>query len=390
MTPMTPKFLPLSEPCLRGNEWGYVKECLDTGWISSAGPFVSRFEDAVASYVGAPHAVAVVNGTAAIHLALTTLGIRPGDEVIVSTLTFIASVNAIQYAGAVPVFMDADPATYQMDAGKLARFLATECEQRDGACFNRRSGRRVRAIVPVHILGLACDIERIVAVAREHGIAVMEDAAEAMGVRVNGRHAGTFGDIGIFSFNGNKIITTGGGGILATANADLARHAKYLSTQAKNDELEYVHHEIGFNYRLTNIQAAIGLAQMEQLDAFVAERRATAAAYTRGLAGVPGLRLMTAPRGVDATFWLYTVLMPEGTTLERRKAVLRALHERGVGARPLWHPIHALPPYRACQAFEVEHAPDLYARAVSLPSSAGMAPEDLQRCIDAMIQEVKG
>lgn len=387
---MTPKFLPLSEPYLRGNEWGYVKECLDTGWISSAGPFVSKFEEAVAKYVEAPHTVAVVNGTAAIHLALTTLGTEPGDEVIVSTLTFIASVNAIRYAGAIPVFMDADPASYQMDAEKLGRFLAGECERRDGGCFNRRTGRRVRAIVPVHILGLACQIERIVALGREHGVLVMEDAAEAMGVRVNGRHAGTFGDVGVFSFNGNKIVTTGGGGILATANPELARHAKYLSTQAKNDELEYVHHEVGFNYRLTNIQAAIGLAQMEQLDAFVAERRATAAAYARGLADVPGLTLMPTPAGVEPTFWLYTVLMPEGTTLPRRKAALRTLHGLGIGARPLWHPIHALPPYRDCQAFEVEHAMRLYARAVSLPSSAGMAREDLQRCIEGMKQAVQG
>jgi perosamine synthetase len=277
-----------------------------------------------------------------------------------------------------------------MDAGKLARFLADECETRAGGCYNRRTGRRVRAVLPVHILGLACEIERIVALAREHGLAVVEDAAEAMGVRIRGRHAGTFGDIGVFSFNGNKIITTGGGGILATDDPDRAKRARYLSTQAKDDELEYVHHEVGYNYRLTNIQAAIGLAQMEQLDTFVAQRRATAAAYARAFADLPGVSLMPTPAGVEPTFWLYTILLRDGTTLDERKALLKKLHALGVGARPLWHPIHSLAPYRDCQAFEITHAPRLYARAVSLPSSAGMAREDLQRCIDAVRQAVEG
>ena len=380
-----PSPLPLSVPRLAGNEWTYVKECLDTGWVSSAGPFVDRFEDVVRAYVGSPHAVAVVNGTAGLHAALRVVGVEAGDEVIAPSLTFIATANAISYCGASPVFMDADPSTWQMDVGKVARFLRTECETRSGACWNRRTGRRVRAILPVHLLGLACEIDRVVALAREHGLAVVEDATEGLGVRDRGRHVGTFGDAGVFSFNGNKIITTGGGGVIVTADPERARYARYLTTQAKDDELEYFHEEIGYNYRLTNLQAALGVAQVEQLDGFIAERRAVAAMYHAAFAGRDDVIPMPiAPGHVEATYWLYTILLPKGTTIDRRRAVIRALHARGIGARPLWHPIPALPPYKSCQAFEVEHALDLHARAISLPSSAGMTPEDVRRCIAAV------
>lgn len=388
-TEVTDRFVPLSEPVIRGNEWKYVQDCLDTGWVSSVGPFVDRFENELAGYVGSAHAVAVVNGTAAIHAALLVAGVQPNDEVIVSDLTFVAPVNAIRYCNAHPVFMDAHPETWQMDPHKVERFLEAECELRGGACVNRRTGRRVRAIVPVHILGLSCEIDRIVAVAHAHGVQVVEDATEAMGVRYDGQHLGTFGDLGAFSFNGNKIMTTGGGGMLVTNNADYAKRARYLTTQAKDDAVEYVHNEIGFNYRLTNILAAIGVAQLEQLDFFIARKRAIAGQYAAAVANFSTVTAMPTIGRAVSNHWLYTCLLSRETTLLQRKAVIGKLNRAGIGARPLWHTIHDLPPFRSCQSYEIEHSPAVYRRAISLPSGAGVSDSDVSRSIAALADAVR-
>jgi len=384
-----PDPVPLSVPELRGNEWKYVKECLDSGWVSSAGSFVDRFERELAGRVGTRHAVATVNGTAALHVALRAVGVRPDDEVLVADLTFIAPVNAIRYCGAHPVFMDADPATWQMDLDKVRRFLEGECVMREGACLNRRTGRPVRAVLPVHLLGLVGPIGELAALARRHGLRLVEDASEALGVRYRGRHVGTFGDAGVFSFNGNKIVTTGGGGMLVTDDAATARYARYLTTQAKDDAVEGIHHEVGYNYRLTNIQAALGVAQLEQLDAFVARKRAIAATYADELRVVTDITLMPALPAAEPTYWLYTILLGEATTLAGRQAVVRALNDLGIGVRPLFHTIHDLPPYRGCQAFEIEHAVRLYERGVCLPSSVGLSAEDQKRCV-AAVKDVLG
>lgn len=382
-------FIPLSEPEIRGNEWKYVKECLDTGWVSSLGPFVDRFEREVADYVGASHAVAMVNGTAALHTALRVAGVRPGDEVIVSNLTFIAPVNAIRYCQAHPVLMDADPDTWHMDVGKVAAFLAEECEVRGEDCYNRCTGRRVRAILPVHLLGFACQMDRVMALARRYRLEVVEDASEAMGVRYRGRHVGTIGNVGVFSFNGNKIVTSGGGGILVTDDRSHAERARYLSTQARDDALEYIHNEIGYNYRLSNIQAALGVAQLEQLDDFIARKRAIARAYHNALSDVAGITLMPAPPDTEPTWWLYTILLDGATTLAERKTVIKNLNDRGFGARPLWHTIHDLPPHRDCQAVRIEHSIRLYERAISLPSSVGLGDDELQRCVDVLKRSIR-
>ncbi len=262
--------IPLSVPELGGNEWLYVKECLDTNWVSSAGPFVDRFERMVAAFVGARFAVATASGTAALHLALLVAGIELDDEVIVSSLTFVAPVNAIRYIGAWPVFIDAEPNHWQMDSQKVADFLTTQCIWANGELRNKSTGRRVKAILPVHILGHPCDMDPIVQIARKFELVVIEDATEALGARYKSRTVGKPGDVACFSFNGNKIITTGGGGMIVTDNERWAEKAKYLSTQAKDDPIEYIHDEIGYNYRLTNIQAALGVAQMEQLDKHIA------------------------------------------------------------------------------------------------------------------------
>ncbi|MBI3332864.1 MAG: LegC family aminotransferase [Candidatus Omnitrophica bacterium] len=381
--------IPLSVPEFRGNEWRYLKECLDAGWVSSAGPFVERFEEEIARTVGAKQAVAVVNGTAGLHVALQVVGVKPEDEVLVSDLTFVAPVNAVRYCQAHPVLIDADPKNWQMDAAKLEQFLSAECEVREEACFNKRTGRRVRAILPVHILGLACEMDRIVGLAWRFHLKVVEDAAEGIGVRYRGKHVGTFGDVGVFSFNGNKIVTCGGGGMLVSDDNQAARYARYLTTQAKDDDLEYLHNEVGYNYRLTNIQAAVGLAQMERLGEFLARKRAIAEAYRSGFIGLDGITPMPAPESTEPTYWLYTVLLREGTKLTDRQAVIQRLRAQGIGARGLWHPIHSLPPYRQEQAFEIEQADRLYERAVSLPSSVGLTALDLDRCIRSLVEALE-
>lgn len=377
-------YIALSEPEIHGNEWKYIKECLDSGWVSSVGPFVDRFERELATYVGAKHAMAVVNGTAGLQVALKLIGLQPDEEVLVSDLTFVAPVNAINYCQAHPVLIDAHPQTWQMDPGKVADFLETRCELRGEQCVNKATGRRVRAILPVHILGLACDMERIMETARRYHLQVVEDAAEALGVRYQGRHVGTFGDVGVFSFNGNKIITSGGGGMMVTNNPAYADYARYLTTQAKDDALEYVHNEVGYNYRLTNIQAALGVAQLEQIDVFIAKKRSIACAYEQAFCGLDGITPMPTPPHTDATYWLYTILLEQGTTLTRRKEVVQRLNECGIGARPFWHTIHNLPPYRTSQAYRIEHSVRLYERGVSLPSSVGVKTQEQQRCIEVL------
>lgn len=376
--------IPLSVPEISGREWELLKDSLDTGWVSSAGPHVTAFEEKVAAYAGAKRAVAVASGTSALHLSLLALGVKANDAVIVSDMTFVASVNAIVYTGAAPIFMDADASTWQMDVEKTERFLRKECEKRADGLFHKKSGRRVSGILPVHILGLSCRIDRIVALAKEFGIWVLEDAAEGMGVKYSGRHVGTFGNVGVFSFNGNKIITTGGGGMVVTNDNAIADRCRYLSTQAKTDEVENVHGDIGFNYRLTNIQAALGIAQMEQLPTFVKKKKHISERYDAFLKDVEGLTLMPTSPNTEATNWLYTVLLSPSSTLAQRKEVLRRLHGKGVMARPLWHPIHSQPPFRAYDAYEIEVAPRLYERSVSLPTSVGISDDDIGRSAAAL------
>ncbi|MBI3616071.1 MAG: LegC family aminotransferase [Candidatus Omnitrophica bacterium] len=381
--------IPLSVPLFQGNEWKYLKECLDAGWVSSAGSFVDRFEREITSAVEAPYAVATVNGTAALHIALKTTGLEPEEEVLVSDLTFIAPVNAIRYCGAHPVLVDSDPSSWQMDTERLEQFLQEGCVFKEGKLFNRKTLRRVRTILPVHILGLTCEIDRIAALASQFRLSVVEDAAEALGVRYQDRHVGTFGDVGVLSFNGNKVVTAGGGGMLVTRHKELARCARYLTTQAKDDDFESIHHEIGYNYRLTNLQAALGVAQLEQLPAFLVKKRWIAQSYADRLKDLEGLTLMPVPSHTEPTFWLYTVLLPEGTALSQRNRILMGMREQGIGARPLWHPIHGQPPYQKCEVLGGEIATDLYHRGISLPSSVGLSEEELTRCVEVFRQEFR-
>jgi perosamine synthetase len=345
---------------------------------------VDRFEGAMAQFVGTDFAVATINGTSALHIALLIAGVEPDDEVLVSSLTFIAPANAIRYAGAWPVFIDAEPSYWQMDPQKVTAFLENECRWTDGVQINISTGRRVKAILPVHILGHPCDMDPIVAAARKYGLKIVEDATESLGARYRGEMVGHIGDVACFSFNGNKLITTGGGGMVVTDNQEWAERATYLTTQAKDDPVEYFHSEIGFNYRLSNILAAMGVAQLEQIEEFLESKRAIARAYEAGLTNLELVTLMPSQRGTEPVYWLYTALLEPGITLEQRQQVMKNLEKKGINARPLWHPINSLPPYATCQAYQIEHTPELYRRALSLPSSVGLTMEDVGKVVAAV------
>ena len=382
-----PGFIPLCAPEIRGNEWKYVKECLDSSWVSTVGSYVERFERDVAAYADAEYAVAAVNGTSALHVSLLVAGVQPDDEVLVSTLTFIAPANAIRYAGAWPVFMDAEPAHWQMDVQKVNDFLERECQGVNGELRNRWTGRRVKAIVPVHVLGHPVDLDPLLALARRFDLRVIEDATESLGARYKGHRVGALGDIGCFSFNGNKIITTGGGGMIVTRNKEWAAKLKYLTTQAKDDPIEYVHHEIGFNYRLTNIQAAMGCAQMEVLDEYIAAKRAIAAGYDSEFAKVPGLAPMRQAAWAESICWMYTMRVDAAHYGEDSRALLRRLGELKIQARPLWQPCHMSPAHQPAQAYHCDVAEELYRTAISLPCSVGLTPEQQKRVVDAVMKQ---
>lgn len=382
-------FIPLIVPEIRGNEWTYVKDCLDTGWVSSVGSYVDRFERALAEKAATRFAVATVNGTSAIHVALLLAGVRPDEEVLVSTLTFIAPVNAIRYAGAWPVFVDAEPNYWQMDATAVARFLDERCERRDGGCYNRQTGRRVAAVLPVHILGHPVELGPILEAAARHGLPVIEDATEGLGALYEGRPIGSFGIAGCFSFNGNKLITTGGGGMLVTNDPAWAERAKYLTTQAKNDPVEYVHDEIGYNYRLTNVQAAIGCGQLELLDSYVEKKRMIARTYREALADLPGITVMPEAPWATSSAWMYTVLIDPDRFGKTSRELLRWLANRKVMTRPLWQPVHLSKAHAQAPRAECPVAEWLCQRALSLPCSVGLSPQDLARVI-AGIREAYG
>ena len=376
--------VPLSVPEIGGNEWKYVKECLDTNWVSSAGPFVSRFEQSLANYVGAKHAVAAVNGTCAIHIALLVAGVQPDEEVLVPALTFIAPANAVRYAGAWHVFMDVEPDHWQLDPQKVADFVEQQCQWHDGKLVNKTTQRRVRAILPVHILGHPCDLDPLYEIANKYELVVVEDATESLGARYKARMLGSQSAIACFSFNGNKIITTGGGGMIVTANDAWAERARYLTVQAKDDPFEYVHNEVGFNYRLTNIQAALGCAQMEQIEAFVNRKREIAATYNRELQNVRGVGFMKEAPWAFSTSWLYTVRIDEQEYGSDSRTLLKQLNQNGVQSRPLWQPMHHSPAHKDSQSFKIEIADAVHRDAVSLPCSVGLTELDQERVISAI------
>jgi dTDP-4-amino-4,6-dideoxygalactose transaminase len=371
--------IPLAVPNVGERERRYVLEALDSGYVSSVGPFVSRFEEAFAKAVGARHAVACASGTAAIHVGLVVLGVRPEDVVAVSDFTFVGSINPISYVGASGLLVDSDTRTWNLDP----ELFAQEMDRRAAA------GERLPAVVEVvHVLGQPADLAPVVETCRRHGISILEDAAESLGAGWSsgplvGRHTGTVGRVGAFSFNGNKIATTGGGGMLVTDDEALARRAKHLTTQAKMDGTGYLHDEIGYNYRLTNLAAALGLAQLERLPEFVARKRDIAARYDAALVDA-GLVLPPRLDGFDSTYWLYSALVPEDPP-GLRDRLLAHLQEARIGARPLWRPLHAQPPHRAVQTLGGGVGDLLFDRGVSLPCSTDLSDADQDRVIETVL-----
>jgi perosamine synthetase len=385
---MAEGFVPLIVPEIRGNEWRYVKECLDTSWVSSVGSYVDRFERLVAERAGTRYAVATVNGTSALHIALLLAGVERDDEVLVSTLTFIAPANAVRYANAWPVFIDAEPRYWQMDPERVVDFLERGCIWDGQTLRNRQTGRRVKAIVPVHILGHPVDLDPILAVAEKYGLPVIEDATEGLGARYKGKSLGGIGHVGCFSFNGNKIITTGGGGMLVTNNEQWAKRAKYLTTQAKDDPIEYIHKSIGYNYRLTNLLAAVGCAQMEQLDSFVTAKRQIANRYREALTTLPGLRLPMEADWAFSTFWMFTVLLDSSEAGINSRQLLNSLAENRIQTRPLWQPLHLSPAHNSSGSAVCPMSESLYRDALSLPSSAGLTQTDQDVVIEKIRSQV--
>lgn len=367
---------PLHQPRFAGREWDYVKECLDSSFVSSVGNFVTRFERQMAEVAGTAHAVAVINGTAALHVCLLLAGVRGGDEVLAPALTFVATANAISYCGAVPHFVDSSPVTLGVDPEALAAHLHDIAERRGDAIVNRRTGRPIRALVPMHTFGHPVDMEPLLELAAEWGLWVIEDATESLGSRYKGRPTGGWSRLGAFSFNGNKIVTTGGGGAITTDDAALAQAAKHLTTTAKLPHpWAFVHDRVGFNYRMPNLNAALGCAQLEQLGDFLAMKRKLAERYRRALAGVPGVDFVAEPPFARSNYWLNALLLDEAHAGER-ESLLRRCNEAGLMCRPAWTLMHRLPMYRDCPRMDLPAAESIERRLVNLPSGAGLATDD--------------
>lgn len=363
----------LHEPCFAGNEWRYLRECLDSTFVSSVGKFVDRFEDALAAFTGAKHAVAVVNGTAALHVALKLAGVLPGDEVLTPSLNFVAASNAISYCNAVPHFIDAEERTLGIDPDALRKHLQRIGERRNGVCVNRATGRVIRAVVPMHTFGHPVDMAALLAVAGDHAIHVVEDAAESLGSWYRGAHTGTLGLLGALSFNGNKTITTGGGGAILTNDAALARRAKHLTTTAKMPHRwEFRHDEVGYNYRMPNLNAALGCAQLEQLPALLEAKRRLHERYARAFSQVQGTRLMVEPEGCRSNYWLQALLLDEEMA-SQRDALLAATNDAGFMTRPVWLLNHRLPAFADAPRMPLPVAESLERRIVNIPSSAQLA-----------------
>lgn len=388
---MAGKFIPLSVPNLKGRELEYVTHAVETEWVSTAGPYVNEFENKLAAYVGAPGAVSCQNGTAGLHIALLLCGVKPGDLVLVPTVTFIAAVNPVRYLGAEPVFIDCDDSLC-MDPLKLERFCREECRVQDGALYHKASGKRVPALAVVHVFGNMADMETMMRVAGEFHLKVVEDATEALGTKYitgtyAGRFAGTMGTMGVYSFNGNKIITTGGGGMIVSQDTGLLQKAKHLTTQAKADPENFIHDEIGYNYRLTNLQAALGLAQLEQLETFIAVKHRNYELYREKLSAVPGLSILEFREGIRSNYWFYSLYVQ--ASYPKKPAELMAyLKKRGIQTRPIWGLIHEQLPYQGSMAYEIERSVDYWKHVVNLPCSTNLTEEDVEQ-VAAAIREAE-
>ncbi|RJE85656.1 LegC family aminotransferase [Paenibacillus sp. 1011MAR3C5] len=372
-------FIPLSVPNMAEKEQEYVLDAVSTGWVSSVGPYVERFEKGIASYINTPNAVACQSGTAGLHLSLIALGAEAGDLIMVPTLTFIAAVNPVRYISADPVFLDCDDSLC-IDPKKLRSFCEECCYIKDGALFHKDTDRRIPVLVVVHVFGNMADMPEILKIAEEFHFKVLEDATEALGTKylegpLNGCMAGTMGHLGVYSFNGNKIITTGGGGMVVSQNAELLQKIKYLSTQAKNDELYFIHHEIGYNYRMTNVQAAIGVAQLERLETFIATKKENYKLYKELLEDIPNISIMPVVEGVRSNYWMYSVCFENSKV---RDDAIKELDKDKIQTRPVWGLIHEQNPYINNITHNLEKANFYGSRILNIPCSSGLTIDDVK------------
>jgi perosamine synthetase len=368
----------LSAPNIAGNEWKYVKDCLDTGWVSSVGSYVDSFEKKLAEFTGAKYAVATSSGTTALHISLILSGVKQGDYVIVPNITFVASLNSIAYTGAEPILMDVNVGDWQMDLDLLDQYLSENTFRDDnGLCLHKTDRRVIRAIMPVHVLGNMCDIDKLIEIALRHGITVVEDSTESLGSYYKGKHSGTFGQFGCISFNGNKIITCGGGGMILTDNEDLAKKAKHITTQAKSDPFEYFHDEIGYNYRLVNVLAAIGVAQMEQLPSFLERKEQVASFYQQNLSGIGDISFQSVSKDSKVNNWLFTIKSKE------QKKLLKELNAAKLQSRPFWVPMNQLPMFSTAKFITKDNvSTELYNTCLSIPCSTSISDQELLQVTD--------
>ncbi len=366
-------FVPLHEPEFRGRERDYVVDCVDTGWVSSVGSYVDRIEADLARITGVRRAVATANGTAALHICLLLAGVLPGDEVLIPTLTFVATANAVAYCDATPHFVDSEAVSLGVDAAKLDAHLRTIAHVNGGVCRNRATGAPIRALVVMHVFGHPSDLDALAAVAERWHIALVEDAAESLGSFYRGVHTGNRGVVAALSFNGNKLVTTGGGGAILTNDEALGARAKHLTTTARvAHRWNFVHDETGYNYRMPNLNAALGCAQLERLDDMLARKRLLAERYAAAFADVAGADVLPEPEGTRSNYWLNAILLASGAA-DKRDAVLDALNVAGLMARPVWTLMHRLPMYTDAPRADLSVAEDLEARVINLPSSPNLA-----------------
>lgn len=384
--------IPLSVPNLNGNELKYVNQAVNEGWVSTGGDFIKKFERHIADYLKVEHSVAVQSGTAGLHLSLILSGVTSSTEVIVPTLTFIAAVNPVKYLGAEPIFMDCDD-SLTIDVEKLEAFCYENCYLTDDGLVNKKTNKLIKAMVVVHVFGNMANMEKIMEIADRYKLIVIEDATEALGTYyINGKYkgsfAGTIGDIGVYSFNGNKIITTGGGGMLVAKDKKLADKAKYLSTQAKDDPLYYVHHDVGYNYRMTNIQAAIGVAQLEQLEDFIQTKKINYETYQKHIEGINGLSLLDFNKDTRPNYWFYSLIIDKQKYGLDRDELLKGLDKKGIQTRPVWGLIHEQKPYERNQTYAIETASKLVQTILNIPCSSNLNVNEVIEVVD-VIKDLK-
>lgn len=362
------KELPLHEPCFEGNEWQYVKACLDSGWVSSVGEYVTLFEQKIAEFTGVPFVIAVVNGTAALHICLKLADIQQNDEVLLPSVTFVATANAVAYCGAIAHFIDCGVQDLNIDIEKLSEYLASNTIIQNNICINKHTKRPIKAIIPVHIFGHPVDMHALRLLCEKYYLTLIEDAAESLGSYYHGKHTGHFGDVASLSFNGNKILTTGGGGAILTHNEDWARRAKHITTTAKRaHHYEFFHDELGYNYRLPNLNAALGCAQIENLPRFVAQKRALAHAYTQAFSSIDDVKILNEPINTQSNYWLNALILDKPNRQFIHKFIENA-HQQKYGLRGLWTPLDSLPMYQTCPKMDLSNTYRLFDSVIALPS----------------------